>query len=242
MGVTIRAGALYFAIVFPVGFALGALRTLIIAPRLGETLAVLLEAPVILTVSGFVAAWCVRRLKVPAAPRSRLAMGGVAFALLMVAELGVSLIVFDRSISQYLAGYRSAAGALGLGAQLAFAWAPLALTWRSWDALTVVRAVHTVIYVVMAASTFVVLYAGITGAMGAWLWVAAALVGAESAVFLGNGLKCPLTGVAAKYGAGDGADTFLPERITRHTFHVFGPLILIAAALLALRWGHGRPG
>lgn len=48
------------------------------------------------------------------------------------------------------------------------------------------RAVHTVIYVVMATSTFVVLYAGITGAMGAWLWLAAALVGVESAVFPGE--------------------------------------------------------
>jgi len=75
----------------------------------------------------------------------RLAMGGVAFALLMVAELDVSLIFFHRSVSQHLAGYQSVAGAVGLGAQVAFAWVPLALTWRSWNALTVVRAVHTVI-------------------------------------------------------------------------------------------------
>ena len=110
---------------------------------------------------------------------------------------------------------------------------------RRWNALTAVRAVHTTIYLVMATSTFVILYAGLTGASGAWLWVALGLVGVESAVFLGNGLKCPLTAVAVKYGAGNGAlfDTFLPERITRHTFHVFGPLILLAAALLALRWG-----
>jgi hypothetical protein len=135
MGVTIRSGAVYFAIVFLVGFALGALRTLVMAPRLGETFAVLLEAPVILTVSWFVATWCVGRFKVPAATLARLAMGGVAFALLMVAELGVSLIFFRRSVSQHLAGYQSAAGAIGLGAQVAFAWVPLMLTWRSWTAL-----------------------------------------------------------------------------------------------------------
>ena len=98
-----------------------------------------------------------------------------------------------------------------------------------------VRAVHTIIYVVMATSTFVVLYAGITVAKGAWLWLAAALIGFESAVFLWNGLRCRLTGVAAKHGAGNGADTFLPERITRYTFRVFGPLILIAAALFTAR-------
>jgi hypothetical protein len=41
--------------------------------------------------------------------------------------------------------------------------------------------------------------------------------------------------VAGKYGAGEGADTFLPKRIMRYTFRVFGPLILIAAALVAVR-------
>jgi hypothetical protein len=188
-----------------------------------------------LAISWFVALWCVGRFKAPAAPLARLEMGGIAFALLMTAELGVSLIFFHRSVAQHFAGYRSTAGAIGLAAQVAFACIPLALTWRSWKPLMVVRAVHTVVYVVMAASTFVVLYAGITGTTGAWLWLAAALVGVESAVFLGNGLKCPLTAVAAKYGAGDGADTFLPEGITRHTFRVFAPLILMAVALIAAR-------
>ena len=232
---TITSGAVYFAIVFLAGVVLGALRTLVIAPQLGEALAVLLEAPVILTVSWVVATWCVGHFKVPAVPRARLAMGGVAFMLLMVAELGVSFIFYHRSASQHLAGYQSTAGAIGLGAQVAFAWVPLALTWQSWDALTLVRAVHTIIYVVMATSTFVVLYAGITGDKGAWLWLPAALVGIESAVFLWNGLRCPLSGMAARHGAVDGADTFMPEWITRYTFRVFGPLILIAAALVAAR-------
>jgi hypothetical protein len=104
--------------------------------------------------------------------------------------------------------------------------------------LALVRAVHTAIYVVMATASFALLYAGVTGAHGVWLWVALALVAVESVVFLANGLKCPLTAVALRYGA-DGlkvGDTFLPERITRHTFRVFGPLILLAFALLAVRW------
>ncbi|MET0272537.1 MAG: hypothetical protein ABW360_06065 [Phenylobacterium sp.] len=103
--------------------------------------------------------------------------------------------------------------------------------------LALVRALHTAIYLVMATAAFVVLYAGITGAHGPWLWVAAALVLIESAVFAASGLKCPLTAVAVRYGAGqDGLfDTFLPERITRHTCQVFGPLIAVAFALLAAR-------
>jgi len=105
------------------------------------------------------------------------------------------------------------------------------------QALTLVRAVHTVIYVVMASASLVVLYAGITGASGPWLWIAAGLVAVESVVFAAAGLKCPLTAIAVKYGATkDGAyDTFLPERLTRWTFAVFGPVIVVGFGLLAWR-------
>lgn len=104
--------------------------------------------------------------------------------------------------------------------------------------LALARFVHTAIYLVMAVSVFVLLYAGITGAAGWWLWTALALLAVESAVFLGNGLKCPLTALAVQYGAEKGYafDTFLPERATRYTFRFFGTLMVIGLALLALRW------
>jgi hypothetical protein len=105
------------------------------------------------------------------------------------------------------------------------------------ERLLLVRALHTVIYVTMATSVFVVLYAGVTGAHGPWLPVAAGLVGVESLVFAACGWKCPLTAVAVRYGArhGEVFDTFLPEAITRHTFRVFGPLIGVGVALVAAR-------
>lgn len=104
--------------------------------------------------------------------------------------------------------------------------------------LALARFVHTAIYLVMAVSVFVLLYAGITGAAGWWLWTALALLAVESAVFLGNGLKSPLTALAVQYGAEKGYafDTFLPERATRYTFRFFGTLMVIGLALLALRW------
>ena len=113
------------------------------------------------------------------------------------------------------------------------------------QSLALVRGVHTAIYLVMATAVFVVLYAGVTGAHGVWLWVAAGLVGVESLVFAAFGLKCPLTAIAVKYGAKTGAgeafDTFLPERLTRYTFRVFGPLIVVGVGLLAARWRLGWP-
>lgn len=47
----LKAGAIYFVAVFTLGFCLGVLRTLVLVPRLGETLAVLAELPVILAAS-----------------------------------------------------------------------------------------------------------------------------------------------------------------------------------------------
>jgi hypothetical protein len=105
------------------------------------------------------------------------------------------------------------------------------------QSLTLLRAAHTAIYLVMALSTGLLLYGGLTGARGAWLWVAAGLIGTESVVFVASGMKCPLTAWAVRYGAGAGAifDTFLPERLTRHTLRIFGPLVVLGFLLLAIR-------
>jgi hypothetical protein len=105
------------------------------------------------------------------------------------------------------------------------------------QALALVRLVHTAIYLVVVVAIFVVLYAAITGAHGDWLWVALGLVSLESLVFAGCGMKCPLTAIAVKHGAGNGPlfDTFLPERFTRHTLAIFGPLIVLGLILLAAR-------
>jgi len=104
--------------------------------------------------------------------------------------------------------------------------------------LAMVRAVHTAIYVVMVASIVTLLYAGATGYAGPWLWVALGLLAIESVVFVGNGMRCPLTALAVSYGAEKGYafDTFLPEHVTRHTFRFFGSLMGVGLALLALRW------
>lgn len=104
--------------------------------------------------------------------------------------------------------------------------------------LSLIRAVHTAIYIVMAASTFVLVYAGITGVTGTWLWVAVSLLAVETAVFTGFGFKCPLSALAVRYGARTGHvfDTFLPERVTRYTFRFFGTLMAIGLLLLAARW------
>jgi hypothetical protein len=104
--------------------------------------------------------------------------------------------------------------------------------------LALVRGTHTAVYLVMVAAIFVLLYSGVSGYAGPWLWVSLGLLGVESAVFAGNGLKCPLTQLAVRFGAvtGYAFDSYLPERVTRHTFRFFGSLMGIGLLLLAARW------
>jgi hypothetical protein len=120
-----QAGFIYFAMVFILGFALGAVRVSLVAPRVGETAGVLIETPLMLAASWLACGWSLRRLGLGRAIGPRVAMGAVAFSLLMAAELGVSVLLFGRSLSAQVANYQTTAGAIGLAAQVAFALIPL---------------------------------------------------------------------------------------------------------------------
>lgn len=119
------AGISYFALVFALGFVLGTIRALLVAPHLGDTGAVFLELPIMLVASWIACGWVLRRLRIGPEFGARLTMGMVAFTLLMVAELGVSIYAFGRTPAEHLATYRSASALLGLAGQIVFAALPL---------------------------------------------------------------------------------------------------------------------
>lgn len=119
----ITAGARYFLVVFALGFALGTLRTLFVAPRFGETTAVLLELPVMLAAAWLVCGYLLRRRAL--GPAERAVMGAVAFALLMLAEAALSLLLFHRSLAGHLALYTETPQLLGLAGQVLFGLFPL---------------------------------------------------------------------------------------------------------------------
>jgi hypothetical protein len=127
----IAAGAVYFVMVFVLGFVLGTIRTLFVqdAPSGGRLLGVLIELPIMLAASWFLCRDVVRRFAVAPAVGERAVMGGVAFALLFLAELLVGALLFGRTPVQHFALYRDASYALGLAAQIGFALMPL-IQWR----------------------------------------------------------------------------------------------------------------
>ena len=85
---TIKAALAYWGAIFALGFVLGTLRVLWIAPQMGETRAVLFELPLMLAASWFAARWLVRRFGIGSAGQA-LAMGALAFVLLMASEAGL---------------------------------------------------------------------------------------------------------------------------------------------------------
>lgn len=100
--------------------------------------------------------------------------------------------------------------------------------------LAIVKIVHTLIYVLMASATVYVLIAGITGHRDPAAWMAVGLVALEGVVFFANGMHCPLTSLAQRYGdpSGHVGDTLFPEVCTRYTFRAFGTLYVVGVLLI----------
>ena len=119
-----KAALAYALLVFLAGCVLGAIRVLLVLPRLGAAAAVALEVPLILALSWALCHSCSRRFAVMPQPRLRLQMGVAAFLLLMLAELLLSLAL-GNGLAQHFRSYRSPDGVIGLAAQLSFALFPL---------------------------------------------------------------------------------------------------------------------
>ena len=116
----VRAGALYFIVVFIAGFILGTLRELVLVPMAGRTIGVVIELAIMLTVSWIVCGRIIRRLRVASDRNGRIVMGASAFVLLILAEFGFTHFFLGWSASEFFSGFVSFGGALGLLAQIAF--------------------------------------------------------------------------------------------------------------------------
>jgi hypothetical protein len=106
----LKAGALYFVLVFGAGFVLGPIRILWLVPRVGERTAELMEAPIMLGVIVLAARWIARRVAGPPTPLRLLGVGVVALVLLLVVEFTVVLWLRGLTIGEYFAGRDPVAG------------------------------------------------------------------------------------------------------------------------------------
>ena len=126
--VALRLGIAYWAIVFTIGFALGIIRTLIVAPRIGAISAVLLELPLIVTSSWLIAR---RLLKHRDLSREQCAiMGSVALVLTLFSEAMLAALLTSTPIGAWARSLREMPGILGLAGQIVFAALPAMMVRR----------------------------------------------------------------------------------------------------------------
>jgi len=97
---TLKAGVVYFGLVFGAGFVLGTIRTLWVVPRLGVRTAELAEAPIMFGISILAARWAVRHVQVSPLWPKRLAMGCIALGLMLVAEFTLGLWIRGITIRE----------------------------------------------------------------------------------------------------------------------------------------------
>ncbi|WP_313918381.1 hypothetical protein [Tahibacter sp.] len=127
----LRAGFVYFFLVFGAGFALALIRIPFLVPRFGVRTAELIEAPVMLLVILWASRYLARR-NAPWGRPARLAVGCTAFVLLVAAELGVAYFLGARSPGDYLASRDPISGSVYLASLVFFAVAPALWGPSSW--------------------------------------------------------------------------------------------------------------
>lgn len=122
----VLAGAAYFALVFTLGFVLGIVRVLWLAPRFGGEAAILLELPVMLIASLIAARWLLVRFRIEDLQHAAV-MGATGFVLLILAEAALVSALSPQGLVAWFAASLEPPGLWGFLGQLGFAAMPLAV-------------------------------------------------------------------------------------------------------------------
>lgn len=104
---------------------LGTVRVLGLVPRLGVRVAELLEMPFMFVVILLAARLVVRRFAVPRAALTRLLVGCIALALMLVAELSLARFVQGLSPAEWIAALDPVSGSVYFAMLALFAVMPL---------------------------------------------------------------------------------------------------------------------
>jgi hypothetical protein len=108
---------------------------------------------------------------------------------------------------------------------------------RRRTAIVAIKAVHSVIFLVNCAAVVHIFATGLSGRASRWTRLALAAALVESAVFVANRGRCPLTAVVEELGATSGrvSDIFLPRWFADRIPVIFGPLLVFGLGAMALR-------
>lgn len=103
--------------------------------------------------------------------------------------------------------------------------------------LTVVKIVHTLIWMFFVTVIFYILYSGISNKITIYTWISIGLIIAEGVVLVLFKMFCPLTLIARKYSDSekDNFDIYLPNWLARHNKIIFTTIYLVGVVIVLVR-------
>jgi len=104
--------------------------------------------------------------------------------------------------------------------------------------LQLIKAVHTIIWVIMTASNFLAFYFAFIGKFDAWFWIPCLLIVSEIFIILFNNWRCPITPIAEKYtdDRKSNFDIYLPEWLAKNNIKIFSGIIVIELVILGVKY------
>lgn len=99
--------------------------------------------------------------------------------------------------------------------------------------LVAVKVIHTFIWATVEAAVGYLLFTGVAKRSDRKAAIAGAVVAIEGVVYLANGARCPLTGLAESLGAESGSvtDIYLPSWFARQLPVIHVPVVILILAL-----------
>jgi len=100
---------------------------------------------------------------------------------------------------------------------------------RNETKLTIIKTIHTIIWIFFNVVIFYMLYAAITNKIDKWLWLGYGSFIIEGIVLLLFKLYCPLTIMARKYSdsSKDNFDIYLPNWLAKYTKLIYTSILAV---------------
>ena len=103
--------------------------------------------------------------------------------------------------------------------------------------LLLIKLVHTLIWAIMVAVIFFIVYSGFTDTISIYTWLGIGLILGEGLVLLWFKMSCPLTIVARNYSDSqkDNFDIFLPNWLAKHNKLIFTTIFVVGLLAVLYR-------
>lgn len=100
---------------------------------------------------------------------------------------------------------------------------------RDQTKLTIIKTVHTVIWIFFNVVIFYMLYAAINNKLDKWLWIGYGLFVLEGIVLLVFKFFCPLTIMARKYSASpkENFDIYIPNWLAKYNKRIYTSILVV---------------